>query len=85
MGFREGLRRARFLFVFWRLDFSSIVPFSLSACTCDAGGNAASVRVLKGIVLTGSTFTGEVRSAVPAWLRPTSGPMLVKAPWLLLT
>lgn len=79
MGFREGLRRAGFLFVFRRLDFGFIVPFPLSACTCDAEGNAASVRVLGVIVLTGSAFTGEFRSAVLAGMRLSSGPMLVRA------
>lgn len=63
MGFREGLRRAEFLFVFWRLDFSFIVLFSLSARTCDTGGNTASVRVFKVIILTLRTFTGEFRRA----------------------
>lgn len=79
MGFREGLRRAEFLFGFWCLDFSFIIPFSLSACTCDTGGNTAFVRVLKVIILTRSTFTGEFRSAVLAWIRLTSGPMHVMA------
>lgn len=79
MGFREGLRRAEFLFVFWRLDFSFIVLFLFSARTCDTGGNAASVRVFKVIILTLRTFTGEFRRAVLAWIRLTSGPMLVMA------